>query len=80
MDAVHWWALAGLVWMVSGAWAMVRAQDKAQQAAADRCLLRQQLEMMREAIELSEYGAQDEALDMIDKAARLKPQWDARQV
>ena len=79
MDAVHWFSLAGLVWALTGFWALTRAHGEAQRAAAYRCLIRKQLEMISEAIELSRYGAWQEAEDLIDDAARLRPSWDARQ-
>jgi len=75
MDAVHWWALCGLVWLAAGFWALARAHDKAAQAAADVLLLRRQLEMMREAIALTQYGARSEAHALIDEAAALRPLW-----
>lgn len=80
MGAVHWWALAGLAWFFAGFWLFVRSHAEAQRAAEDRYLIRRQLEMLCEAIELSKYGAQEEAHQMIDEAVRLKPLWDVRQV
>lgn len=76
MDPVHWWALGGLVCFIGGTALLVRSHAEAQSAAEDRILISKQLEMMLEAIELSKYGAQAEAIELIDEAARLKPQWN----
>lgn len=46
----------------------------------NRRILRVQLEMLREAIALSKYGAEREAQEMVDMAVRLKPQWDINEI
>lgn len=76
MTGAAWFALAGLVAMILAGVLMVLAERAVIRAQAERALLRRQLEMIREACALSRYGAQDEAVDMIDRAVALKPEWE----
>lgn len=67
MESVHWWALAGLVWMRFGTWMFAQAHGQAQTAAADRVLLRRQLSMFSEVLAIMEYGADDEAHELLEE-------------
>lgn len=80
MLTVHWWALAGLVWFIFGTWMIIKSHDIMCHSYENRRILRVQLEMLREAIALSKYGAEREAQEMVDMAVRLKPQWDINEI
>lgn len=76
MEAVHLFAASGYATFVLGCWIAARAGKKLQRSIAERAILRQQLEMLREAMLLVEYGARDEARDLIDCAINIKPVWE----
>ena len=71
MDAVHWWAASGLVSFVGAAWLLVRAWEHDRDATAKLTRRTEQMELLREAIALMQYGARDEAADVIEHAIEI---------
>lgn len=68
-----WWIVFGMY--VVGLLHHVLAMRSERRARSDQLLLQRQLDLLREAIALSEYGAREEARAMIDEAAALKAKW-----
>ena len=69
-----------LSWLVTGLYVLALAHHAwamhvEQKAISRQQLLQKQLEMLREAIALSRYGAQAEARSLIDEAVALKATW-----
>lgn len=71
MDAVHWWAAIGLLGFIGGAAFFLQALRVMQRVCADKSRIAAQLRMMAEAIELYEYGAHNEALELMRKIDKL---------
>jgi len=71
MQWVHWFALLGLVWFMAGTVTMQRAWHYATRAARLKSIIQLQLELFLEARALAEYGARDEANDVLAEAIRL---------
>ncbi len=71
MDAVHWWALVGLIGFAGGARLLSLAIDRDNEAAAKIDQHTKQLRLVREATALMRYGARDEANETLERAIAL---------
>lgn len=74
MDPVHWWAAIGLASFGAAFWLCKKSFDYEISARDLLARRTEQMEMLREAIALSNYGARAEAAELIDRAVELGEQ------
>lgn len=71
MDAVHWWALAGLVSFGVSGWLLKLAIDRDNSAAEHQATATHQVILFREAAALSRCGARDEAIELLEQVIKI---------